>query len=80
METAEQLALVHGCRLTAEHWRVLCRVREEWLSGLRANDVATLARGTGHTLAEIEGLFPGDSCALIARLAGIDEPPRGNPS
>ena len=75
MEGAARDARERGLRLTAAHWLVLCRAREECLSGLRVPDVAALARAAGLAPAEIELLFPGDPCALVARLAGLDEPP-----
>lgn len=75
MEGAESEARERGLRLTAAHWLVLCRAREECLSGRSVPDLIALARRTGLAPREIEQLFPGDACLLIAQLAGLNEPP-----
>ena len=80
MEGAERHARERGLRLTAAHWLVLCRAREECLSGASVPDLVTLAQRTCLAPGEIERLFPGDTCRLIARLAGLDEPPCGKAS
>ena len=77
MEAAESEARDRGIQLTATHWLVLCRAREECLSGLRLPDTEELARAAGLSPEEFHALFPGDACALIARLAGLDGPPCG---
>lgn len=72
---AEAIARQSGLRLTASHWLVLCCAREACLSGSRAHDLDALAMRTGLSASEIRSLFPGDSCALVSRIAGLGEPP-----
>lgn len=72
---AEAIARQSGLSLTATHWLVLCCAREACLSGSRVRDLDALATRSGLAATEIRALFPGDSCALVARLAGLEEPP-----
>ncbi len=76
-EAAESAARSRDLHLTAAHWQILGYAREEWLSTRHVPDACVLSQQTGVPREEIERLFPGDCCAVIAAIAGLvpaDEP------
>lgn len=63
--------------LTDQHWKILSAFREE---AVRTGSPPTQKRMfelTGLEPEELRTLFPGDSAALLARLAGIPRPASG---
>ncbi len=75
-EAAAAAAGRRGIHLTPVHWQVLGCAREECLRTRHVPDARTLALRTGISRDEIERLFPGGACAVIAEIAGM-EPPKG---
>jgi sulfur relay (sulfurtransferase) DsrC/TusE family protein len=71
---AEQRALELGILLSPSHWQVLTCAREECLRTHRFPDVCLIVDTTRIPRAELENLFPGHTCDVIARLAGL--PPK----
>lgn len=64
-------ASLHGILLTPAHWQILGCAREECLRMRHVPDTCALAKRTGISRGEIERLFPGDACAVIAEIAGM---------
>lgn len=73
-EVAEERALGLGILLSPAHWQVLTYAREECLRTHRFPDACLIAETTRIPRAELERLFPGRTCDVIARLAGL--PPK----
>jgi tRNA 2-thiouridine synthesizing protein E len=74
-ELAEQLAREVGIRSLEEtHWRVIRFIREYYLQNGRAPLHRELKKGSGMTLMEIEGLFPGGIKMGARLLAGLPNP------
>ena len=72
---AEALARRAGLRELGErHWRVIASAREEAARNGRAPRWRRIQELTGLGDGELRTLFPGDSEALIARIAGCDRP------
>ena len=71
---AESRALELGIPLSAFHWQVLTYAREEWLRSHRYPGACRIMETTRIPRAELARLFPGHTCEVIARLAGL--PPR----
>ena len=77
-DSAAGAARRHGIHLTPAHWQILGCAREECLRTQHLPDTCTLAERTGVARDEIEALFPGDACEVIAEIAGM-ACPRGTP-
>ena len=60
-----------GLDLSPVHWQVLTCAREECLRTHRFPDACRIAAVARIPRAELERLFPGAACDVIARLAGI---------
>jgi len=60
--------------LTETHWRVVRFLREFYSSQKRAPLNNLIKRGTGISLQELEGLFPGGIRYGARRLAGLPNP------
>ncbi len=73
-EAAVAAASRRGILLTPVHWQVLGCAREECLRTRHLPDAFALATRTGISRDEIERLFPGDACAVIAEIAGMALP------
>jgi sulfur relay (sulfurtransferase) DsrC/TusE family protein len=73
-EAAAVAASRHGILLSAAHWQILGCAREECLRTRHVPDTCALAKRTGINRDEIERLFPGDACAVIAEIAGMALP------
>ncbi len=73
-EVAAVAAGRRGILLTAAHWQILGCAREECLRTRHVPDACALATRTGISRDEIERLFPGDACAVIAEIAGMALP------
>ena len=74
-DVAEERALQAGLSLSPDHWQVLTVAREECLRTHRFPDACRIAETAGIPRAELERLFPGRTCDVIAHLAGL--PPKG---
>ena len=70
-ETAEAVARALGIHLTPLHWRVLGCAREECLRTRHFPAARAIAEASGLSRAELERLFPGRTCELIARISGL---------
>ena len=73
-DVAEERALELGLCLSPVHWQVLTYAREECLTTHRFPDACLITETTRIPRAELERLFPGRTCDVIARLAGL--PPK----
>jgi len=74
-ERAEALARHAGLgELGERHWRVIASAREDAARRGRAPHWRRIQELTGLPAGELHSLFPGDSEALIARIAGCDRP------
>lgn len=74
LEVAEERALRLGLELSPVHWQILAFAREECLRTHHFPDPFRIAEKARVPRAELERLFPGKTCDVIARLAGI--PPK----
>lgn len=70
-EAAAVAAGRRGIHLTPVHWQVLGCAREECLRTRHLPDAYALAKWTGISPDEIERLFPGGACAVIAEIVGM---------
>lgn len=70
-EIAEADARALGIHLTPLHWRVLGCAREECLRTHHFPAPCAIAEASGISRAELEELFPGRTCELIARISGL---------
>ena len=68
---AEERALEVGLDLSPVHWQILTYAREECLRTHRFPDACRIAATARVQRAELERLFPGRTCDVIARLAGV---------
>ncbi len=74
-EAAELLAGESGLEVLAEtHWRVMRFLRGFYATNGRAPLNKQLREGTGLSLLELEGLFPGGIKYGARRLAGLPNP------
>lgn len=74
-EAARELAREAGLEQLSEyHWRVIRFLREYFLYNGRAPLNNQLKKGTGLSLLELEGLFPGGIKFGARRLAGLPNP------
>ncbi len=74
-EAAEVLAAESGLeRLTDVHWRVIRFLRGFYFDNGRAPLNRQLIAGTGLSLRELEGLFPGGIKYGARRVAGLPNP------
>lgn len=74
-EGARELAREAGlASLEEKHWRVIRFLREYFLYNGRAPLNNQLKKGTGLSLLELEGLFPGGIKYGARRLAGLPNP------
>ena len=74
-EAALELAREAGLESLGEkHWRVIRFLREYFLYNGRAPLNNQLKKGTGLSLLELEGLFPGGIKLGARRLAGLPNP------
>ncbi len=74
-EAAEIMAHEAGlARLTETHWRVIRFLREYYNTQGRAPLNRQLKAGTGLSLMDLEGLFPGGIKNGARRLAGLPNP------
>jgi len=71
-EIAEENARSLGIHLTARHWQVLGCAREECLRTHHFPRPCAIAEASGLSRAELEKLFPGPTCAVIARISGLE--------
>jgi len=72
-QIAESRARGAGMRSLGErHWKVIACLREEVARRGRTPGLDRIERLTGIGDAEIHSLFPGESEALIAYLAGVE--------
>jgi len=72
---AEQLAREMGISSLQEtHWRVIHFIRDYYLQNGRAPLHRELKKGSGMSLLEIEGLFPGGIKMGARLLAGLPNP------
>lgn len=74
-DTAAEAARRHGIHLTPAHWQILGCAREECLRTQHLPDACALSETTGVARDEIEALFPGGACEVIAEIAGMTSPP-----
>ena len=68
---AEERALELGLTLSPVHWQILAFAREECLRTHRFPDACRIAATAQVPRTELERLFQGCACDVIARLAGI---------
>ena len=73
-DSAAAAARRHGIHLTPAHWQILGCAREECLRTQHLPDTCALAERTGLARDEIEALFPGGACEVIAEIAGMTRP------
>lgn len=74
-ERAEALARRAGLGMLGErHWKVIASAREDAAHSGRAPRWRRILELTGLPAGELHLLFPGDSEALIIRIAGCDRP------
>lgn len=74
-EVAELLARAAGLSpLTDRHWKVIALYREETARRGRPPDRDRLEELAGIGAGVLEGLFPGGSLRLVARVAGLPRP------
>ena len=74
-EAARELAAESGLAdLREEHWRVIGFFREYYQYHGRAPLNRDLKKGTGMSLLELQGLFPGGLKDGARRLAGLPNP------
>ena len=78
-EAAEELAAEAGLEKLAEpHWKLLRFFREYYAYYGRAPLNRDLKKGTGMSLMEMQGLFPGGLKDGARRLAGLPNPKNCN--
>lgn len=71
-EAAERLAEHEGLLvLTPAHWTVIVACREEFARTGRAPDAQALAAHSRVAERDMVRLFPGNTAALVARIAGV---------
>ncbi len=70
-DVAEERALELGLTLSPVHWQILAFAREECLRTHRFPDACRIAATAQVPRTELERLFQGCACDVIARLAGI---------
>lgn len=71
-EIAEKAAAAAGIpTLTADHWTLISHCREDAARRGIVADLERLSALTGLTQTRIRQLFPGNSGALVARIAGL---------
>lgn len=74
-ERAEALARLAGLGgLGERHWRVIASAREDAARRGRAPRLRRIQALTGLAAGELRLLFPGETEALITRIAGCDRP------
>ena len=74
-EVAAVLAQESGiAKLDEKHWQIIRFLRDFYGSNGRAPLNRQLAKGTGFSLLEIEGLFPGGIKHGARRIAGLPNP------
>lgn len=67
----ETRATALGIRLTPRHWQVVACAREECLRTHSFPGPCAIAEASGISRPELEALFPGKTCSLIAAIAGL---------
>ncbi len=76
-EVASELAREGGLEVLGdEHWRVIRFLREFYSVNGRTPLNQQLREGTGFSLLQLQGLFPGDFKERARRLAGLPHPRR----
>lgn len=71
-DVAEANARTLGIHLTPRHWQVVGCAREECLRTHHFPRPCAIAEASGLSRAELEELFPGPTCTVIARIAGLE--------
>lgn len=74
-EAARELAVESGLeQLGEDHWKVIRFYREYFAYHRRAPLNRDIKKGTGFTLLELQGMFPGGLKEGARRLAGLPNP------
>jgi sulfur relay (sulfurtransferase) DsrC/TusE family protein len=67
----EAQASVLGIWLTPRHWQVIACAREECLRTHQFPGPCAIAEASGMSRSDVERLFPGEACKVIAAIAGL---------